>query len=103
MFDLVLPILFVAWKIALISLVGVFVYDMYTHVFLKYTKLIGLTLFALFSICFGLALCLWVTNHLPINPEFWTSWYFPDDVAAVLLTYGVTTLIRVGQYTLSKE
>lgn len=100
MITLMFTVLAVGWKVALIVIVAVVTFDTNTRMFMKYTNRPGLTAYAIFLVCFGLAICLWVSKHLPTDPQFWTSWYFVDDVATVSFTWGIITLIRLAQYRL---
>ena len=103
MITLMLTVLAVGWKVALIVGVAVLNYDKANRSLIQYTNQFALIALALFGVCFGLAIFLWVSKHLPTDPEFWTTWYFVDDVATVSLTWGVITLIRLAHYHLLQK
>ena len=103
MVSFILTILTVGWKFALICVVGMFVFVMHNDLSLRYTNRKGMAAYAVFCICFGLAICTWVSKHLPTHPEFWTTWYFVDDVATVALTFGVMMLVRLAHYLLLRR
>ena len=101
--SLMLTTLAVSWKVALIVGIAVLNYDAANRSLLQYTNRAAVLALAVFCICFGLAICIWVSKHLPTHPEFWTTWYFVDDVATVALTFGVTTLVRLAHYLLLRR
>lgn len=101
--SLMLTTLAVGWKVALIVGVAVLNYDAANRSRLEYTNRVALLALAVFCICFGLAIGIWVSKHFPTHAEFWTTWNFVDDVATVSLAFGVTTLVRLVHYVLLKR
>ncbi len=98
-----LTTLAVGWKIALIVGVAMLSYDKANRSLIQYTNRFALIALPVFCIGFGLAICLWVSKHLPTELTFWTTWHFVDDVATVSLTWGVTMLIRLAHYYLLQK
>jgi hypothetical protein len=103
MLSLMLTMLAVGWKVALIVGVVMLNYDQANRSHIQYTNQSALIGLAVFCICFGLAIGLWISRHLPTDLMFWTTWYFVDDVATVSLTWGSTTLIRLVHHHLSQN
>lgn len=93
----------IGWKLSLIVIVCLFAFDGQNDLSLRYVNRKGAAAFAVFCICFALAIFIWFSKHLPVHREFWTTWYFVDDVAVVSLAFGTATLTRLISYALQKK
>ena len=103
MISFALTALAIGWKLSLVGVVCIFAFDGQNDLSLRYTNRKGAAVFAVFCICFGLAIFIWFSKHLPVHREFWTTWYFVDDVAVVSLAFGAATLIRLIFYALQNK